>query len=92
MGFTPLEKARIVAEYIRNQSVTRTQRWLLTQMRKESPACNTIIQWHTRFMEIPNISNRGGNGRPRTSEQTVEKVRSMFRDDPQLKIVELLPL
>ena len=34
MHFTPQEKARIVAEYIRNQSVTRAQRCLRTQMKK----------------------------------------------------------
>ena len=59
MCFIPQEKARIVAEYTRNKSVTRTQRWMRRQMRKEPPECNTIIQWHTRFMESPSISHRG---------------------------------
>ena len=88
MRFTPQEKARIIAEYIRNQSVTRIQRWLRTQMRKDPTARNTIIQWHTRFIESSNISHRGGNGRPRTSEHTIEQVRSMFQDQPQLSIRE----
>ena len=88
MRFTPQEKARIVAEYIRNESITRTQRWVRTQIRKQPPARNTIIQWHTRFLESANISHRGGNGRPRTSEQTVEQVRLMFQDQPQLSIRE----
>ena len=88
MRFTPQEKARIVAEYIRNESITRTQRWVRMQIRKQPPARNTIIQWHTRFLESANISHRGGNGRPRTSEQTVEQVRLMFQDQPQLSIRE----
>ena len=88
MRFTPQEKARIVAEYIRNQSVTRTQRWVRTQMRKEPTARNTIIQWHARFMESASLAHRGGNGRPRTNEETVEQVRSMFQDQPQLSIRE----
>ena len=50
MRFTPQEKARAFAEYIRNQSVTITQRLLHTQMRKELPARKTIIQWYTRFI------------------------------------------
>ena len=86
MRFTPQEKTHIVAKHIRNQSVTRKKYWVRTQMKKELPAWNTIMQWHTRFMESVNISYRGGNGRPRTSEQTVEQVRSMFQDQHQLSI------
>ena len=84
MRFTPLEKACIVAEYIRNQSVTRTQHWARANMREESPAPDTTIQWNTRFMEIANTSHRWVKGRPRTSEQIVEQVRSMLHDQPQL--------
>ena len=64
MRFTTQEKARIVVEYIRNQSVTVTKPYESTQMRQEPPARNTIVQWHTRFMESSNISHRGGNRRP----------------------------
>ena len=39
-------------------------------------------------MESANISRREGNGRPCTSEQIVEQVRSMFQDQPQLSIRE----
>ena len=62
MRFTLQEKARIVAEYIRNESVTRTQHWVRTKRRKEPPARNTIIQWHARFMESASLAHRGGNG------------------------------
>ena len=79
MRFTPQEKTCIVSEYIRNQSISRTQGWLRTQMREELPARNTIMQWHTRLMERANTSHRRGNGRPRTSEQKVEQVRSIFQ-------------
>ena len=57
-------------------------------MRKKPPGRNNIIQWHTRFMESANISRRGGNERPRTSEQTVELVGLLFQDQPQLSIME----
>ena len=53
MRSTPPEKAHIVAEYIRNQSVTEILLWVRTQMRKEPPAHNSIIQWHTILMEDP---------------------------------------
>ena len=39
-------------------------------------------------MYSANISHRGGNGRPRTSGQPVEQVRSMLQDRPQLGIRE----
>ena len=61
MSFTTKEKARTVAEYIRNQSVTRKQRWICKQMRKELSARYTIIQWHTRFEESANISRDEGH-------------------------------
>ena len=57
-------------------------------MRKEPPARNTIIQWQTRFMESANISHRERNRRPRTIEQIVEQVQSIFQDQPQLSIRE----
>ena len=49
---------------------------------------NNIIQWHTRFIENANISRTEGNRRPRTSEKTVGKVRSMIQDHPPLIIGE----
>ena len=88
MRLNTQEKARIVAKYIRNQSVTKTKCLVCMQMRKEPPAHNTIIQWHTPFMESTNISRRGNNGRLRTKEQTVEQVRSIFQNQPQLSISE----
>ena len=42
-----------------------------------------MIQWQTRFMESANISHRG-QWNTRTSEQTIEQVRSMFQEQPQL--------
>ena len=41
MPLHPQEKARIVAEYLLNQPVTRTQSLVPMQMRKEPPARNT---------------------------------------------------
>ena len=39
-------------------------------------------------MGSANVSHRGGNGRPRTSEKTVEQARSIFQDRCQLSIRE----
>ena len=73
MRFTPQEKPPFVAEYIRNQSVTKTQCWVHTLMRKEPPARNTIIQWRTLSMESANISHRGQWKTPySTRDQTVK--------------------
>ena len=44
------------------------------------------MQWHAGFIESANLIHGGGNGRPRTREETVEQVRSVFQDQPRLSI------
>ncbi len=86
MTFTAQEKDRIVSKFIRYQSVTRTQRWVRTNMRREPPSRNSILRWHYYFMEHRNLAHRGGNGRPRTSAETVTQVRTLFENQPRLSI------
>ena len=75
MAFIEPEKALIVAKYIRPGSVTTTHRWFQTRMQKTALERNTIIYWHDLLIENGNLGRRWGNGRPRTSEVTVEQVR-----------------
>ena len=87
MCFTPKEKAHIVAEHIRNQSVTRKNAGYVRRLEKNFLRVilaynGTLDSWKAQIFLIE------GNGRPRTSEQTVEQVRSMFQDQYQLSIRE----
>ena len=75
MAFTEAQKARIVTKYIRTQSVTVTQISFHTVMQKTPPSRNTILRWHTRFLQERNMEHIGGNGRPRVSDQNVENAR-----------------
>ena len=86
MSFTDAQKAHIVAKYIRTGSVTVTQRWARTAMNKTPPSRNTILRWHTRFLQDGNMAHQGGNGRPRVSDQNVEDVRLLFENNPRLSI------
>ena len=76
MAFTEAQKARIVAKYIRTESVTVTQRCVHRTIHKTPPSSNTIQRWHERFLDDGNKEHRGGNGRPRVRDQNVVRLLS----------------
>ena len=55
-------------------------------MHKTPPSRNTILRWHTQFLENRNIERIGGNGRSRVSDQNVEDVRLLFETNPRLSM------
>ena len=86
MAFTEREKARIVGKCIQTGSVTATKHWVQMRMQRTPPSRNTIIHWHNLFMENGTPVHRGGNGRQRASELTVEQVRLMFENQSRLRV------
>ena len=50
MSFTEAQKARIVAKYVRTESVIETQRWTHANMRKTAAYRETILRMHARFL------------------------------------------
>ena len=88
MAFTEAQKARIVHKYIRNESLTVTQRWLRTNMQKTPSSRNTILRRHTRLLQGGNMEHIVGNGRPRVSDPNVKDVRLLFGNNFRLSIIQ----
>lgn len=64
MAFTEARRASIIAKYIRAEYVTVTQKWFHTAMHKTTFSRNTVLPWHTRFLQDKNMEYIGGNGTP----------------------------
>ena len=86
MTYSVQEKAQILSEFHRNRSITTTQRWVRRVMRKKPPSRNDILRWDQSFLERGSLAHRGGNGRPRTSQETVDKIQELFRKNPKLSL------
>ena len=84
MVFMEAQKARIVAKYISNEFVTVTHRWVYKNIYKTPPSRNTVLRWHTRFLEDGNMERIGSNGKPRVSDQNVKGVRFPLESNPRL--------
>ena len=70
----------------RTGSITTTRRWLRTLLRTTLPTRNSITRWREQFLTAENMAHRGGNGRPRKSDGEIEKVWSLFENNPRLNI------
>ena len=88
MRFSFQEKARILQEYHRSQSITITQRWVRRVLGKSPPQRNDIIRWQRNFLETGSLGHRGDNGRPQITNERIEQVRLMFQDSPSQGIRE----
>lgn len=80
------EKAQILREYHRNQSIERTRRWVRRTMGKTPPYPSDIRRWNRLFTEHGSLAHRRGNGRPRISEARIEEVRLLFQEQPQTSL------
>ena len=55
-------------------------------MHKTLPFRDTILLWHTRFLQDRNMGHIGGNRGPRVSDQNVEYVRLLFENYPRISL------
>ena len=74
MPFIGREKACCVLEYTRSQSNKTVQHAFVKEFSKQLPTAMRIWKWHTKFKEEGCLCRRKGSGRPKTSEDTVERV------------------
>ena len=83
MPYSAQEKALILEEFMQNQSVTVTQRWVRRTMDRNPPSRNDILRWQQQFRNSGNLAHRGGNGRPGRTAEDIARVRLMFQENPQ---------
>ena len=71
--FTCRERAFCVLEYARSQSNKTVHHAFMRDFSKQSPTAMKIWTWHTQNQEGRLF--RKGSGRPKTSEEMIERVR-----------------
>ena len=83
---TPEEKAQCVSWFIETKSDVQTQRNYRTKYGKDPPSRPSIREWHKKFMETGSVLDKGRSGRPRTSDEDIDRVRQAFARSPTTSI------
>ena len=76
---TPQEKAQCVSWFIETKSDVQTQRNYRSKYGRDPPSRPSIRLWHKKFMETGTVFDTRRSGRPRTSEENIERVRQAFQ-------------
>lgn len=83
---TPQEKAQCVSWFIETKSDLQTQRNFRTKYGRDPPSRPSIRAWHKKFMETGTVFDKGRSGRPRISEENIDRVRKAFDHSPRQSI------
>ena len=73
------EKAQCVEWFIETKSDTQVQRRFRTNYNRTPPSRTTIRAWYKKFKGTGSVEHKKGAGRPRTSEENVERIRERIR-------------
>ena len=74
---TSQEKAHCVPWFIETKSDLQTrQRNLRIKYGRDPLSRLSIRAWHKKFMETGTVFDKGRSGRPRTSEENIDRVRN----------------
>ena len=83
---TPQEKAQCVSWFIKTKSDVQIQRNYRSKYGRDPPSRPSIRLWHKKFMETGTVFDTRRSGRPRTSEENIERVRQAFQRSPMKSI------
>ena len=73
------EKAQCVSWFIETKLDVQTQRNYRSKYGRDPPSHTSIRLWHKKFMETGTVFDTRRSGRPRTSEESIERVRQAFQ-------------
>ena len=76
---TSQEKAQCVSWFIETKSDVQTQRNYRSKYGRDPPSRPSIRLWHKKFMETETVFDTRRSGRPRTSEENIERIRQAFQ-------------
>ena len=79
---TSQKKAQCVSWFIETKSDVQTQRNYRSKYGRDPPSHPSIRLWHKKFMETGTVFDTRKSGRPRTSEENIERVRQAFQRPP----------
>ena len=77
---TSQEKAQYVSWFIETKSDVQTQRNYRSKYGRDLASRPLIRLWHKKFMETGTVFDTKRSGRPRTSEENIERVRQALAE------------
>jgi len=80
---TQEQKAFCVLQFVKHESVVSVQRAFQWQFNSDPPSANSIRRWYQQFQTTGCLSKGKSAGRPRVSEESVERVRQTFLRSPK---------
>lgn len=83
MAATPQEKSFCVLQLAKLESIVAVQRAFRRQFNKQPPRHKQIYEWHRKFVEDGCICKGKSTGRPRTSNENVERIRTLYERRPK---------
>jgi transposase len=86
MAATKQEKASCVLDYAQCKSVTTVQRNFRRRFGKDPPTRKSIYDWHRKFEATGCLCKGKSPGRPRVSEENVQRIRQAFLRSPKKSI------
>ena len=69
-----------------SRSVTTVQREFRARFRKEAPIRNNITRWYRQFVETGCLCKDKSPGRPRVSDDNIERVHDVFLRSPRKSV------
>ena len=83
---TAQEKAQCVSWFIETKSDVQTQQNYRSKYGRDPPSRPSSRLWHNKFMETGTVFDARRSGRPRPSEENIERVRQAFQCSPMKSI------
>ena len=80
------KKAQCVSWFVETKSDVQTQRNYRSKYGGDPLSHPSIRLWHKKFMETGTVFDTRRSGRPRTSEENIERVRQAFQRSPMKSI------
>ena len=69
-----------------SRSVITGQREFRARFRKDAPCRNNITRWYRQFVETGCLCKGKSPGRPRVSDDNIERVREVFLRSPRKSV------
>ena len=83
---TPQEKAQCVSWFVETKSDMQTQRNYRIKYGRHPSSRPSIRAWHRKFMETGTVLDKGRSGRPKISDENIDRVREAFARSPTKSI------
>jgi len=73
-----------VLQFVKHESAVFVQRAFRRQFSSDPPSPNSIIRWYQQFQTTGCVYKRKNAGRPRVSEESVERVRAFSSQSEEI--------